>query len=162
MTDAPGWTSLDPIADRPRIAALVARAADYVRLETGRDPDEAFIEENLSGPPMADIVAIDGYERADGTLGGLQCACRGFYEPGDWYIGLLLLDPSERGRGIGRAAVDMVKARDGSGTVRITVLDANPAGRRFWEREGFRHLKTVEPPASGDHHTKHVLEWRAA
>ena len=40
----------------------------------------------------------------------------------------------------------------------VAVLEANPAGRRFWEREGFRLARTAPPRRYGDRiHVAHRL-----
>ena len=40
-------------ADRDAVAELVARASDYVVLETGLPPDDAFVDEIFHGVPPA-------------------------------------------------------------------------------------------------------------
>ncbi len=50
-------------------------------------------------------------------------------------------------------------ARDAGGRrLLVAVLEANPAGRRFWEREGFRLARTAPPRRYGDRiHVAHRL-----
>ena len=63
-------------------------------------------------------------------------------------IGGLFLDPSQHGRGLGRAMVDHAKTlRD---RLRVEVFERNAIGRRFYERYGFveegsyRHDESAE------------------
>lgn len=147
--------SLD--VDRARVADLFARAADYVRLESGSDPTEAtvrdFFEErppNL-GPEQAGQVGFVVKSR----LVGIAAYCIGYPEPSDSYIGLMIFDPEGRGQGIGTTALAAVTklARDaGARRQFVAVLEANTAGRAFWEKQGFV-LETVFPPSS-DAHTR--------
>ena len=154
--------ALDPEADHARLMDLALRAADYARLESGREPDDGWVRETTRdappGVPPEDVLLF-GLEREDGALSGWLGALRGFYAPGEWYVGLLLLDPAARGQGEGARLFghlrDMARA-DGARLLRIAVLEANPRARRFWEREGFTRLaKSVE---GEDGHTRHVLE----
>ncbi|WP_162844875.1 GNAT family N-acetyltransferase [Pontivivens insulae] len=155
--------SLDPDKDLMRVADLFDRAGDYIRLETGRDPDidyarEAMVEAPPQVPP--EDIHLFGLERTDHELAGFVGCLTGHYEPNEWYIGLLLLDPAVRGMGLGRLALRHIiqLARNAKGTVlRIAVLEANPAGRRFWEREGFVHERTVPADPDGDGHIRHVM-----
>ena len=154
--------ALDPEADHARLMDLARRAADYVRLESGREPDDAWIYEMTRdappGVPPEDVLLF-GLEREDSTLSGWLGALRGFYAPGEWYVGLLLLDPAERGRGEGARLFghlrDMARS-EGARLLRIAVLDANPRARRFWEREGFARL--AKSVGGEDGHVRHVLE----
>lgn len=154
-------TRLDPVTDRARVADLCQRAADYVRLETRRDPYDAFIDDTLTGAPPhipPEDIFLFGLERPDRSLAGVACCIRGHYAPGEWYMGLLLLDPVERNHGLGTRAARHVIAlarSDGAPCIRIAVLDANPAGRRFWERQGYAHEKSVP---GDDGHLRHVLK----
>ena len=154
--------ALDPEADHARLMDLARRAVDYVRLESAREPDDAWVYETTrDAPPQVppEDVLLFGLERADGTLAGWLGALRGFYAPGEWYVGLLLLDPAARGQGEGARLFghlrEMARA-EGARLLRIAVLEANPRGRRFWEREGFTRL--AKSVAGEDGHTRHVLE----
>jgi ribosomal protein S18 acetylase RimI-like enzyme len=152
--------SLDAEVDFARARDLCERAADYVQLEEGRAPDNAYVRKTLSdAPPVCGPhdIFLRGVERADGSLAGIATSIRHFYEPGEWYMGLLMLDPSERGRGLGRTVAQHVinEARaDGAPCIRIAVLDANPRGRKFWDSLGFSHEKSVQ----SDDHLRHVLK----
>ncbi len=61
----------------------------------------------------------------------------GYPEAGDAYIGLMLLATEARGQGLGTMFLDhltdLARAR-GARRQLLAVLDANPRGRRFWER----------------------------
>lgn len=155
---------LDPVRDRAAVAGLYARAADYVRLESGADPDEATVSAFFTGtPPGGDPAASAklGLFDADGALAGIADLGFGFPEPDDAFLGLLLLDPARRGHGLGplllAAAIARARAR-GAPRLLVAVLDANPRGRAFWEREGFRHVLTRHDLRFGaKRHTVHRL-----
>ncbi len=158
--------SLDPDchlnADANRVMDLFRRAGDYARLESGRDPDLDYLRENFDGPPS--LAREDRFtlalEEGD-TLLGTAGYIRNFYEPGEWYMGLLLLDPAIRGQGYGTKLAQRVidhARREGGSRIRIAVLDANPNARRFWERQGYVLERTVPGDPEGDGHIRHVLK----
>ena len=151
---------LDPEADFARVKDLCLRAADYVRLESGRAPDDEFVTATLiDAPPQcgAGDVFLRGIEWPDGRLAGIATNIRHHYEHGEWYIGLLMLNPSERGLGLGKFVAKQVideARKDAAPCIRIAVLDRNPKGRKFWQSLGFRLEKSVQ----GDDHLRHVLK----
>ncbi len=155
---------LDAEKDFDRVADLFDRAADYVRLESGKDPAPEFVHEQLTDkPPVCgpDDIFLRGLEKPDGSLAGFASSIRHFYEPGDWYMGLLILDPAKRGAGLGKMAAEAVieEARqDGARLIRIAVLDKNPRGRKFWEGLGFVLERTVPAEDNDDGNERHVLK----
>jgi GNAT superfamily N-acetyltransferase len=156
--------ALDPDRDRPAVRDFYRRAADYVRLETGAEPDEDTLRDFFEGVPPGGNLAESaklGLFADDGRLAAIADLAFGFPEPGDAFIGLLLVDPADRGAGLGRALLERLeqhaRAR-GAPRLLLAVLDANPRGRAFWEREGFRHVLTREGLAFGARrHTVHRL-----
>lgn len=149
---------LDWPGDGARVLDLCKRASDYIRLETGQDPDMAYVEETLTDAPPGvppDQLWCWGHA-SDGTLDGIATCLKGFYGANDWYLGLLLLDPAARGTGLGARMARHVMAQaqaDNAACLRIAVLDTNPRGRAFWERLGFVHEKSS---SGGDGQLRHV------
>ena len=136
-------TPLTP-ADDAALADLFARTADYWALER-RTPSVAEV---WAAPP-------EGFDPARTVRAGLWSGDRldglaemdfGWPEPGDAYIGILLLAPEARGGGQGAALLaaltDHARAH-GATRQLVAVLDNNPRGRAFWTREGFRPERTV-------------------
>jgi GNAT superfamily N-acetyltransferase len=82
----------------------------------------------------------------------------GYPDATDSYIGLLLLAPYARDRGVGGRALahatTLGRAR-GSTRQLVAVLDNNPKGRAFWDREGFALEKSFPP--TEDRHTRHRM-----
>ncbi len=79
---------------------------------------------------------------------------------GDWYIGLMVLDPDARGRGLGEAvyrAFETWVASQGGRRILLSVVDDNARGRNFWERMGFMPLRVVPPRVHGEK-TQGMLE----
>jgi len=149
---------LDWLKDRHTVAVLFSSAADYVTLATGSAPniatvDKFFEERPPNVSPENDFGAYEG-EHLIGIAGMLF----GYPHENDAYIGLLLISPGARGMGTGAHLLthltNVARAR-GMTRQLVAVLDANPKGRAFWDREGFV-FETTFPP-SDDHHTRHRL-----
>ncbi|MBY5935512.1 GNAT family N-acetyltransferase [Tateyamaria omphalii] len=145
--------------DGPRILDLCNRASDYVMLDKGRAPDLAYVKSEMThAPPSVPPHQIWcwGHMQADGSLDAIVTCLKGYYEPNDWYLGLLLLDQAVRNAGLGtqmaRHVIEQAQA-DHANCVRIAVLDTNPRARGFWERAGFKYEKSM---TGGDGHMRHV------
>lgn len=99
-----------------------------------------------SPPPRGEGRGVGGPAedaRQQGTLrlSGVAEVSYGFPEPTDAYLGLMLLGPWAQGAGHGKVLLARAEAlARGRGAPRLflAVLEANPRGRAFWEREGFR------------------------
>ena len=154
---------LHALTDRPAVTDLVARAADYVLLETGLPPDDTFVDEIFHGlPPGVGPEAVIALGLCRGpVLDGVASIAFGWPEPADAYLGLMLLDPKARGQGLGpillEASLDAARGR-GATRMLLAVLDENPRARTFWERMGFAHLLTVPPgPIGAKMHIRHRM-----
>lgn len=118
-------------------------AQNYWLLAEGKAADAQKAEEFFTdGPPGFDpSEACHLGLFLNGELAGLAELSFGFPEAEDAYLGLMLLAPDARGAGNGPALLAEAEARAreaGSPCLYLAVLDANPRGRAYWEREGFR------------------------
>jgi len=151
---------LDPIQDRSVVTGLFAEAADYVMLETGTAPNAGTVDAYFNDrPPLVvpqDALHVGMFD--EDRLIGIAAMAFGYPEERDAYIGLLLFVPGVRGVGHGARLVshltDLAQAR-GANRQLVAVLEANPKGHKFWEREGFSQQKTFSPTEDG--HVRHRL-----
>jgi ribosomal protein S18 acetylase RimI-like enzyme len=87
-----------------------------------------------------------------GIQRGSECVAiadllEGFPHEGEWYVGLLLLLPEERSRGLGRTvwnAMEMWIRSQGGRRIRLVVQQQNPGAARFWTSLGFSNSGQVE------------------
>ncbi len=154
------FETLDISTDHDRVAALFQAASDYVELESGQPPtNQTVIDFFEERPPT--LTADDTHHIGvvkHGRLVGLTGLCFGYPQTFDCYIGMLIFEPAARGQRLGRRTVDHVAAyarSRGANRLLIAVLDANPKGRAFWERNGFVLEQTFPP--SDDAHTRHRM-----
>ena len=130
----------------PSETALVAQfyreAPDYWLLAEGRcDPQAQAQDFFTDAPPNCDPAQSDRLGLfLNQRLSGVAELSYGFPEPNDAYIGLMLLGPWAQGAGHGRTFLTHAEAlarKRHAGRLYLAVLDVNPRGRAFWEREGF-------------------------
>ena len=139
-------------------------AADYNLLVEGVAPTAWHIDDFFTSLPpgmhAADKFTVGFY--ADDRIKGIAEVVRGWNAPHKAIIGLLLLTPASRGRGLGQNAVEAIEAMaqtwPGVDTLRIAVIDNNDAAFVFWRRMGFTETgerRPIEAPYRG---AKVVLE----
>ncbi len=133
---------LDQQSDVGLVEALYAEAADYWILADRVPPDRAKALAFFTDcPPGADPArSLRLGLLVEGRLAGVAELSFGFPETRDAYLGLMILAPRLRGLGFGArflAHVEDLARAQGAPRLLLAVLDANPRGRAFWEREGF-------------------------
>jgi GNAT superfamily N-acetyltransferase len=121
---------------------LLERCADFEVMVTGSPPDvnaaADLLVEVPPDHPLRDKLVIGVW--TDQGLTAVIDLLRDFPDPHAWYLGLLLVAPEARGRGLGAAVVAALRlwvAAQGGWTLRLIVQEQNPAARRFWIQQGF-------------------------
>jgi ribosomal protein S18 acetylase RimI-like enzyme len=140
-------------ADDAAVFDLFNRTSDYVVLEDGHAPTPAKVDEYFTevvpGGNLAQAVRL-GAEQ-DGRLIGIADMGFGYPNATDAYIGLLMFDASARGQGLGRKMLtELTAIAQARGATRqlVAVLEANPRGLAFWQRQGFTLERVFEPQVS--------------
>ena len=153
--------------DAPLVQGLLDVSADYYGLVYGEparaDEGLNILTELPPGKTLPDKFVL-GFLGADQQLAGVLDGVLNFRTEGEWYLGFLLLAPTTRGHGRGsqilKATFDWLRSL-GAHTVRLGCAEQNLAGRRFWERHGFRLEKTFPPRVLGARETV-LLEYTRA
>jgi GNAT superfamily N-acetyltransferase len=147
----------------PSETALVAQfyreAPDYWLLAEGRcDPEAQAQDFFTDAPPNCDPAHSDRLGLfLNHRLSGVAELSYGFPEPSDAYLGLMVLGPWAQGSGNGKAFlahVETLARKRHAPRLYLAVLDANPRGRAFWEREGFKGTGLTRKDAI----TGHLIE----
>lgn len=133
---------LDPAADLAAVDAFYAEAQDYWHLADRRPPDLQKARDFFTdGPPGCDPSRSHRLGLfVAGRLSGVAELSFGYPAPEDAYLGLMLLAPRLRGAGHGGAFlahVETLARAAGSPRLYLAVLQDNPRGRAFWERQRF-------------------------
>jgi ribosomal protein S18 acetylase RimI-like enzyme len=145
--------------DTAALQALCEACTEFHVLIEGRParPDEAqhLMAELPPGKTLTDKFFFGLFTPRPRLCGALDLL-RGYREPDEWYLGLLLLEPAARGQGLGgrvvRAAEAWVRSQGGR-LMRLAVAEQNEGGLRFWERQGYRVEKRFPPRRMGERDT---------
>lgn len=134
--------ALDPAGDLAAVNAFYDEAQDYWLLADRRPPDLQKARDFFTdGPPGCNPARSHRLGLfVEGRLSGLAELSFGYPLPEDAYLGLMILAPRIRGTGHGaafNAAVEALARAAGSPRIYLAVLQENPRGRAFWERQGF-------------------------
>ena len=150
------------LADAPELQALYERCTDYHMAHEGTPTRPNAGEEELTSLPpgrTAEDKFPFGIYSPDAELVGYLELFRNYPAEGEWWIGLLMLEPNARRRGLGseivRSASDWA-ARNGAQAIQLAVLENEPVARRFWEWQGFELLRR-RPYQSQAEKTSHTV-----
>ncbi|WP_435269871.1 GNAT family N-acetyltransferase [Streptomyces sp. 1222.5] len=136
-----------PVPLLGELTALYASNRAYQRL-SGDFPDPDDIRPGQVADALAGELAVPGAEvlvarAGDGRLVGIAITLAHHPDPADpdpW-IGLLMVDAAEHGKGHGRTLAELLENRfraEGRAAVRLAVLDGDPGALAFWTSLGYR------------------------
>ena len=134
--------ALHPVMDRPALTDLLTEAADYYRLWLGRPPSEDEVTDALTAaPPGCDPAQSHRLGlHMNARLSGVAELSFGYPAAGDAFLGLMIVAPHARSAGNGATfhshILTLARGR-GCPRIYLGVLDANPRGWAFWERQGY-------------------------
>ncbi|MNY20851.1 putative acetyltransferase [compost metagenome] len=152
------------LADAPRLQPLLEACEDYFLMITGEGAGPQEAESELASLPPGktlDEKFFIGLQKPEGNLVGVLDVVKDYPEPGIWYLGLLLLHPRERAKGLGaslHAQLCENLREHGGRAIRLGVLEQNEKALRFWERMGYRELERKPFKAGSLPHTVRVLQ----
>lgn len=134
---------LSPDTDLAAVAALMDETADFWTLTEGAPAGPTAAADFFTdGPPNHDPARQRHLGLfVENRLSGIAELSFGFPEASAAYLGLMLLAPRIRGAGHGQtllAHTETLARTAGATTLYLGVIEANPRGRAFWERHGFR------------------------
>ncbi|KGG80336.1 hypothetical protein Y919_06930 [Caloranaerobacter azorensis H53214] len=129
---------------------LLSQCDDYFYLVEGRKADESSVKELFEDLPPGkhiddkNIFGVFYNEKLIGIVDLVQ----DFPEKGEWIIGLMLLHPDERRKGLGKAIHDIIvdianeqKAKK----LRIGVVEQNEKALKYWKNIGYKEIKRTQP-----------------
>lgn len=141
--------------DRDRLQALFERCRDFFALTTGQPPEPTAAASEFTDVPdgktPADLCFL-GLHHRSGCLRGAIIAVQDYPEATTWWLSLMVIDPADRGRGLGSAfyrAFERWLAGQGVTMVALCAIAPNHSGRRFWQRMGFVAIRKTPPRSYG-------------
>jgi ribosomal protein S18 acetylase RimI-like enzyme len=158
----PGYHSeLMQADDQVELQTLLERCADYSLLVTGSPPKPSaavsLLTECPRGKTVNDKFVIGIFDKKQVLLGVLD-AVRDYPSQADWWLGLLLLDPDQRNKGLGKRiyqAFEHWVNQQGARRIFLGVLEKNEKAYRFWMAMGFEVIEKQSKRQFGN--TTHVV-----
>jgi GNAT superfamily N-acetyltransferase len=140
-------TTLIQAKDQGKLQILLERCADYSLLVDGFPPrpSEAstLVVDCPEGKTLTDKFMF-GFSKEKQDLLGVLDAIRDYPTQGDWWLGLLLLDPEQRNKGLGsqiyQAFEDWV-SQQGARRIFMGVVEENQKAYQFWQKLGFEDIE---------------------
>ncbi|MCB9285596.1 MAG: GNAT family N-acetyltransferase [Lewinellaceae bacterium] len=139
---------------KEQVQDLFKACPEYFWIAEGQEATDLslkeFFEERPPGtePQEKHLYGVFVADRLVGVVDLVE----NYPEPGEWIIGLLLLHPDLRGRGLGgQVHEELVEmARNGGATkMRLGVVTQNERGIAFWTRLGYREISRTAPRLMG-------------
>ena len=148
---------------------LFEQCADYVLLVDGESVSPHAAKEIFATAPPGRSLSgkfLYGLWNRQGAMVGVLEGMRDYPDEATWWIGLLLLAPEVRGRGLGRKLIegfaDYVSSEHGM-AIMLGVVEENHPAYRFWERQGFKLVRQTEPRQFGKKTQRvYVMRWAVA
>jgi RimJ/RimL family protein N-acetyltransferase len=145
----------------PLIELLNKQCSDAFLFQNGTLPTEADARDTFDQFPAgceAEDKLVIGLFDPQNRLVGVFDIIKGYRKLDEWYIGLALIVPDARGKGLGTLAhsalADYARSQ-GVKRLLLAVLQENHRAREFWLRLGYRKLK--EYPARQIGHREHAV-----
>jgi GNAT superfamily N-acetyltransferase len=142
--------------DGTAVQDLCERCADYLQLITGLPPGPAEAQSLFvalpEGSSYDDKALIGVFVAPDVELIGVIDAVRDAPEPGEWWLGALLLDPAHRHHGLGTRLIHALEtwvAALGGRAIYLSVVEQNTQALAFWRRLGFVEVERHQPQLFG-------------
>ena len=139
---------------------LLERCADFSQLIEGEPPSPHAAQDLQADLPFLNDLAdkfLYGIFLENAMVGVLD-AFRNHPQGGVWWIHLLLLEPDQRGRGIGMQALNTFTAlagEQGALMFRLGAVEENVRALKFWRRMGFELVEKSRPRLFGQ--KQHVV-----
>ncbi|MBD2124246.1 GNAT family N-acetyltransferase [Trichocoleus sp. FACHB-262] len=134
---------------------LYEQCLEFALLTDGIAPSPSAARDEFTALPEGKTIEdkyILGLFNSSNILVGMIEAIRHYPDDQTWWIGLMMLAPGQRGKGLGtefyRAFERWVLAQ-GAFQVSLSVIEANEAGLQFWKHLGFSIVRKVPPQQFG-------------
>lgn len=134
-----------PQSDVEKVQALFEDSADFSMLVEGRLPRSSDAEEMMQAVPegknLSDKSVLGIYQEEN--LIGVLDVVRDHPLKDTWFIGLLLINPKFRNKGLGAKIYLNLKDKvrqEGALSIMISVAEQNIQALKFWKNLGFIEL----------------------
>jgi len=136
--------------DENLIQELCERCPDYFMIIEGKMPEKSAGHEILFDLPPGKKLSdkfVFGVFNISNILVAVIDLVRDYKVAEEWILGLLLIDPNERGNGLGRHIHEYIKdfiRKHNGNRLRIGVAEENTLAMKFWTKAGYAVTDTVK------------------
>jgi ribosomal protein S18 acetylase RimI-like enzyme len=149
--------------DEKLVQDLCERCSDFSMLIEGRLPEKNAGHDILFELPpnkeFKDKFVYGVFHENDVLIAAVDIV-RDYKDIGEWVLGLLLIDPNERGSNLGQNIHDyiknMVKKQHGK-KLRIAVVEENIKAFKFWMRMGYSETGRVKATYGNKEHNVIIM-----
>jgi ribosomal protein S18 acetylase RimI-like enzyme len=149
--------------DEFSVQALCERCSDFSMLIEGRLPENYAGHEILFDlPPNKDLkdkFVFGAYKENDFLIAIIDLV-KDYKVNGEWTLGLMMIDPNERGNGLGRRLHEFAKAlvlESKGKSLRIGVVEENKRAYKFWVEMGYTEVNRVKAKYGNKEHVIIVM-----
>ena len=142
-------------ADLPLVWTFNQECSDFFMLQNGTPPKETEAQGIFTDVPLGRKIEdklLMGVFNANHRLVGLLDVQRDYRIKFEWWIGLMLLNPTSRRTGLGtriHEAFETYALKHGAQRLLLAVLEENTGAHRFWLKLGYRAVKSHPPKRYG-------------
>lgn len=145
------------------VEKLCEKCSDYYFLHDGVLPSMKEVNEIfIALPPNKNYEDkfVLGIFRFDNNLVGIVDIVKNFPTVGEWMLGLMLIEPEERGNKLGtivHKALSEWATKLGAKSFRIGVIQENYKGIKFWSGLGYKKIKEIDMEFISKTHVVNVM-----
>lgn len=147
---------LEPNKDEGILQQLYEQCTDYSCLIDGHPPSPSAASEEFlavpEGKTLQDKFMIGLFDACNNLVGLIE-GIRYYPDDSTWWVGLMMLAPSQRGEGNGSEfyrAFERWASAHGAQQVSLSVVEENEQGFRFWQKVGFEVTRLTPPRQFGN------------
>ena len=143
------------LEDSEVLQKLYEQCTEFALLTDGLAPSPTAAREEFDAVPEGKTTQdkyIFGLFDPNDVLVGMIESIRYYPDNQTWWLGLMMLAPKRRGKGLGsdfyRAFERWVSAQ-GVPQISLSVVEANESGLQFWKKMGFEVIRKTPPRQFG-------------
>lgn len=141
------------------VQVLCERCSDFSELIEGRPPEKDagrnIFFDLPPGKELKDKYVFGVYNEKNVLIAVIEMV-KDYKLTGEWIIGLMMIDPNERGKGLGRNLHELIKDwvyKENGTKLRIGVVEDNQRGYKFWFEMGYVEVNRVKATYGYKEHT---------
>lgn len=153
------------VEDAKILQLLYEKCADFAFLVDGESPSPSAAHDEFSAVPegktIQDKFILGLFDKNHICVGMIE-SIRRYPDDQSWWLGLMMLAPEYRGKGLGSEFYKLFErwvVAQGAQQIQLSVVEANGQGFNFWKQAGFEVIRKTSPQQMGKKiHALHVMK----